>query len=52
MYGEYVDIFVEGKRITIYVPCVPNTTKEILKEKAIDMYLYDLKMKLKKDNLL
>lgn len=52
MYAENIDIFVDGKRITILVPCMPDTQKEVLKEKAIDIYLHDLKIKLKEQNLL
>ena len=52
MYAEYVDLYVDGRKVTILVPCNPNTPKRELKEKAINIYLYDLKNKLKVQNLI
>ncbi|WP_275372688.1 hypothetical protein [Clostridium tertium] len=50
MYFEYVDLYIDGRKVTILVPCNPNTPKRELKEMAIDIYLYNLKNKLKFQN--
>lgn len=50
MYSENVEIKVNGRIITIAVPCSPNTPKAELKKKAVDIYLQDLKNRLYERN--
>jgi hypothetical protein len=36
MYGENVNIYVNGKLITIFVPCEPKMPKDKLKTLAVN----------------
>lgn len=52
MYAEYVTIYVDGKKVVVLTPCNPNTPKEELKKKAIDVYVHDIKNRLITQNCL
>jgi hypothetical protein len=50
MYGEDVTILVDGKKITLFVYCLPNMSEYKLKKLAIDKYIKELKIELYKEN--